>query len=143
MTRKSCRFIIVLVIFFCSVFTNSFANETDSLKKLLTTKIADTTRVNVLNALSKSLFSLNPDSSVAVATTAKTLAERINYKTGLALAYKNMGIGYYYQGNYKEAILSWQQAIEVYKGIGDKKGIANMLNNQGAIYFNQGDDAKS
>ena len=143
MTRKNCRFIIVLVIFFCSLFTSSFANETDSLKKLLTTKIADSTRVNILNALSKSYFNIKPDTSVTIAMASKTLAERINYKSGLALAFKNMGIGYYYQGKYKEAIITWQQAIAVYKLIGDTKGVANMMSNQGAIYFNEGDDPKS
>jgi class 3 adenylate cyclase len=54
-----------------------------------------------------------------------------------------MGIGYYYQGKYKEAVLTWQRAIEVYQLMDDKKGVANMLSNQGAIYFNEGDDAKS
>jgi hypothetical protein len=34
-------------------------------------------------------------------------------------------------------------ANEVYKILNDKAGIANMLSNQGAIYYNQGDDAKS
>lgn len=143
MTRKNYRCIIVLVIVFCSSFCNSFANETDSLKWLLTSKIADTTRVNILNALSKSFFKIKPDTSVSIAIAAKTLAEKIKYKTGLALAYKNMGIGYYYHGNYKEAVLTWQQAISVYTLIGDTKGVANMLSNQGAIYFNEGDDAKS
>ena len=143
MTRKNYRCIIVLVIVFFSSFCNSFANETDSLKKLLTTKVADTTRVNVLNALSRSFFNIKPDTSVTIAIAAKTLAEKINYKRGLALAYKNMGIGYYYQGKYKEALLTYQEAITVYKLIGDTKGVANMLSNEGAIYFNEGDDAKS
>ncbi|MBL0356800.1 MAG: tetratricopeptide repeat protein [Chitinophagaceae bacterium] len=113
------------------------------MKKLLSTNIPDTIRVNLLNALSKSLFNTNPDTSVIIAASSKAIAERINYKPGLALAYKNMGIGYYLEGKYKEAVLTWQQAIDVYKLTGDKAGVANMLSNQGAVYFAQGDDAKA
>ncbi|MBK6990221.1 MAG: tetratricopeptide repeat protein [Bacteroidetes bacterium] len=54
-----------------------------------------------------------------------------------------MGIAFYLQGKYIDAVNHWQQALEVYKSIGDKVGVANMLSNQGAVYFNQGDDAKS
>jgi adenylate cyclase len=143
MTNKTFRFILLNIAFFFCFCANVYSNEIDSLKKILSTNIADTTRVNVLNALSKSLFNSNPDTSVIIAASSKILAERINYKTGLALAFKNMGIGYYLQGKYKEAVITWQQAIEVYKLIDDKKGVANMLSNQGAIYFNQGDDAKA
>lgn len=143
MIKKNCRFIIAPIIFLFCFYAKAFSTEADSLRKILSTKIDDTTRVNLLNALSKSLFNAKPDTSVTIALTSKLLAEQIDYKTGLALAFKNMGIGYYYQGKYKEAVLTWQQAFEVYKLLGDKKGIANMLSNQGAVYFNQGDEAKS
>ncbi len=137
------RFIITkFLILFCFQ-VSAQTNEADSLKKILFTKIVDSTRVDVLNSLSKSLYSINLDTAVTVALSSKELAEKINYRPGLALAFKNIGIGYYYQGKYKEAVLTWQQAIEVYKLIEDKKGVANMLSNQGAIYFNEGDDAKS
>ena len=84
-----------------------------------------------------------PDTSVKIANSSKELAEKINFKPGLALALKNMGIAYYLQGNYIDAINTWQKALEVYKSNGDKVGVANMLSNQGAVYFNQGDDDKS
>jgi adenylate cyclase len=143
MIKKIARIILINITFLGCFCTTVFANEVDSLKKILSTKIADSTRVNVLNALSKSLFNNNPDTSIVIAGSAKLLAESINYKTGLALAFKNIGKGYYLEGKYKEAILNWQQAIEVYKILNDKTGVANMLNNQGAVYFNQGDDAKA
>jgi adenylate cyclase len=143
MIKKIFRIILINIIFLACFCTTVFANEVDSLKKILSTKIADSTRVDILNALSKSLFNTNPDTSIIIATTAKSLAEQINYKTGLALAFKNIGKGYYLEGEYKEAVLNWQQAIEVYKVLNDKKGIANILSNQGAIFFNQGDDAKA
>ncbi len=143
MINTTCRFILFNFLFFICVQATAQLNVADSLKKILSTDITDTARVNLLNALSKSFFNDNPDTAVTIAMSSKKLAEQINYQTGLALAEKDMGIGYYLQGKYKEAVLTWQQAIEVYKLIGDKKGVANMLSNQGAVYFNQGDDAKS
>ncbi len=143
MIKKILQIIVVNTIFLTGFSMNAFSNEVDSLKKILSTTIDDSSRVNLLNALSKTLFNTNPDSSITIAASAKSLAEKIDYKAGMSLAYKNMGIGYYLQGKYKEAVLTWQQAIEVYKITGDKKGVANMLSNQGAVYFNQGDDAKA
>jgi len=143
MNKKSgCFTIFILFCFFCFK-TNAQSNESDSLTKLLSTNLPDTARVDVLNALSKSYFNTSPDTSVTIAMSSKQLAEKINYKAGLALALKNMGIGYYLPGKYIDAIKTWQQALDVYNLIGDKTGVANMLSNQGAIYFNQGDDAKS
>ena len=137
------RFIAVCFLLFASISANAQQHEIDSLKKLLTTKIFDTTRVSLLISYSKSLAHSSPDSAIIIATEAKLLAEKIDYKAGLALANKYIGMGYYLQGKYKEAVISWQQAIVVYQLIGDKNGVANMLSNQGAVYFNQGDDVKA
>ena len=143
MINKKHWFILFFLI--CLLFNNSNipASNSDSLKQLLKSNLADTTRVSVLNALSKSYFNDAPDTSVKIATSSKELAEKINFKPGLALALKHMGIAYYLQGNYIDAINTWQKALEVYKANGDKVGVANMLSNQGAVYFNQGDDSKS
>ena len=118
-------------------------NDVDSLKRLLNTTVHDTARVNLLNELSKLYFNDNPDTAIIIASSSRKLAEQINFKTGLALAIKNMGIGYYLKGEYKDAVINWQQALEVYKQYGDEKGVANMLSNQGAVYFAQGDDVKA
>lgn len=142
MLAKKVSYILIL-IFYCLLSFDAKANEIDSLKRILSSNINDTTRVNVLNALSKSLFNSNPDSAIFIATNAKKLAENIHFNKGLALAIKNIGIVYYQQGKFKDAVITWQEAIEIYTKIGDKIGIANMLSNQGAVYFNQGSDAKA
>ncbi len=134
--------LINLLLFFCLNATAQ-NNETDSLQKLLSAKIPDSIRVNLLNALSKSYFSSNPDTAIAIAMSSKKLAEESKYYPGLALAWKCMSNGYYLKGKYVETIKSCQQAMEVYKVIGDKVGVSNMISNQGAVYFNEGDDAKA
>jgi len=143
MICKKSLFIAAVLIFNVCMNACAQQNEQDSFKTLLSSSTYDTARVNLLNAFSKTLSHSNPDSSIIIATEAKLLSEKVNYQTGLALAYKNIGMGYYLQANWKETVLAWQEAAEVYKSIGDKKGVANMLSNQGAVYFNQGDDEKA
>ena len=143
MMNKIGRIIFLTLLFIFSFSAVSFANEMDSLKKLLSSPLTNTARVDVLNALSVSYFNDNPDTSIVVAASAKVLAEKINYKPGLALALKNMGRGYYMKGEYVDAIKKWQMALDVYKQINDRKGEANILNNMAAVYFNKGDEAKS
>ena len=53
-----------------------------------------------------------------------------------------MGKGYYLKGKHIDAAKTWQQALDVFKLVGDKTGVANMLNNPRAVYFKQGDEAK-
>ena len=49
-----------------------------------------------------------------------------------------MGKGYYLKGKYIDAVKTWQQALDVFKLVGDKTGVANMLGKQVAVYFKQG-----
>ena len=143
MMRFPFRFFLFIFLSATCLITSAQTNDADSLKKLLSTEISDTSRVKLLNALTKSFFNIKPDTSIIIATTSKKLAEEISYQPGLALALKNIGYAYYLQGKYIDAIKNWQQAIEVYKLAGDKTGVANMLSNEGSVYFNQGDDAKA
>ena len=143
MINNSCRFIILVFLFLVSLQSAAQPNEADSLQKIFSANIADTQRVDLLNTLTRDFFKENPDTALVIAMSAKNLAEKAGYKTGLALALKNIGRGYYMQGKYFDAIKIWQEALEVYKSVGDSTGVANMLSNQGAVYFNQGDEAKS
>lgn len=143
MVKFAGRLHLLFLLLTVSISTTAQADVSDSLMNLINKTADDSNKVKLLNSLSKSLFDADPDSSVAVAGISKKLAEEIDYKPGLSLALKNMGIGYYLQGKYVEAINSWQQALEVYELTGDKTGVANMLSNQGAVFFNQGDDAKA
>ncbi len=141
---KGANRLILLTLIICFSFQSRVqANEVDSLKRLLSSNIHDTTRVNVLNALSKAYINSNLDSSIAIAMNAKKLANEIHFNTGFVLAIKNIGNGYYQRGKFKEAVITWQEAITIYTLLNDKKGVANMLSNQAVVYFNQGDDAKA
>ncbi len=143
MNKKMIRFIFFNLFIICCFCNKAEANPIDSLKQLIGKSAPDSVRVDLLNALTKSLFNDNTDTALVVAESSRKLAEQVSYLPGLALALKNIGIAHYKKGEFKDAIIGWQQALDVYSQIGDKVGVANMLSNQGAVYFNEGNNTKS
>lgn len=115
----------------------------DSLKNVLSQSVEDTNKVKVLLELSRIMGNNATNEGLSYSILAKDLAIKLDYKKGLALAYKNIGKSYYILGNYLEAFNAWDQSLKVYEASGDEIGVANILNNIGAVYFNQGDDAKA
>ena len=135
---------IIFLAFLMLVYSlNAWAERSDSLKTLIQNGRDDTLKVNNLLELSKTYFSTAPQDAITYAQQAKTLAEKLQFRKGEAYALKNIGIGYYQQAQYVEAINVWQRSLEVFDSIGDKVGVSNILNNQGSVYFNQGDEAKA
>jgi class 3 adenylate cyclase/Tfp pilus assembly protein PilF len=105
--------------------------------------VGDTNTVNSLLLLSKNEFGSDPDKAIQYALQAKQLAEKIDFKKGLALALKNIGIVNSNQGKYIEALDYYQQSLKIFKSINDDNGISNLENNIGALYLNQGDETKA
>jgi class 3 adenylate cyclase/TPR repeat protein len=103
----------------------------------------DTTWVNTLVQESKKYFTDDPGKSIDLATQAKTLADKINFPKGGALALKNIGIVYYFQGKHLEALDYYTQSLNVFKEIKDNSGIANLYSNIGVVYYDRGDDTKA
>jgi len=132
---------IILLLF--SAVTPAQQAAIDSLRGVLEKSGRDTVRVKILLDLSGRLMRSSPSGSIAYAQQAAELSGNLNYLSGLALALKNIGMGYYFEGNYIETLYFWQQSLATYEAMGDRLGVANILNNLGAVYFNEGDDAKA
>jgi adenylate cyclase len=132
--------LLVLTLIFVLPYA-AFCQTThiDSLKRLVPGLPKDSTRVNLLNDISKKLYFENPEDAIKYAEKAKELSEEIGYKKGLGYSLKNIGLGYYALGNYPEVLVNWQQSLDVFQSIGDKPGEANMLSNIGAVYVDKGD----
>jgi adenylate cyclase len=137
--------IVFFVITLFSFLTQCIAQNTqiDSIKKVLNVAKEDSLKVNSLLALSKEFFSASPQEAINYATEAKVLAEKIHYRSGLAYAYKNIGIGYYMQADYVESLGNYDKSLAIFDSLDDKVGMANILSNEASIYFNQADDEKA
>ncbi len=133
---------LIKIFLFIFLTGNSFLVFSQS-KNSADTAGADTDVVNSLLSLSRDNFGTNPDSAIVYSLQALEVAKKINFKKGEALALKNIGIANYYQGNYVDALDSYQKSLSAFQSINDLNGISNIQNNIGAIYMNQGDNVKA
>ena len=121
----------------CILSFGLFAQNTDSLGALLKTKLADTTRVQILNKLSRNYVVSNPDTAFEFARQAVELAEKVHDSKGIALSYLNIGRTYYFLSDNGKALEFSFKSLTEYEKLNDKKGIATAANNVGGIYYVQ------
>jgi len=135
---KSTNLVLYLFLLSTGITINAQNTRVDSLKTLLSTLGEDTTKVNTLNTIAEELYRANPDEAIRYGSEARNLAEQLNYPAGEALANKNIGLGFYTQGEYPEASRYWEQAIALYEELGDDQLVVNLQSNMGAIYLTTG-----
>ncbi len=140
--RDSILILIIFSLFFPSILRGQ-DKQLDSLVRAVSKMNNDTSKVNTLNAISKKYFTTDPEKSVFYGLQSSAIAKKLNFKRGLAYAYKNTGIGYFYRGKYIDAVKSYESSLQTFDSLGDKKGEANIYSNMGNVYYNQGDDDKA
>jgi serine phosphatase RsbU (regulator of sigma subunit)/Tfp pilus assembly protein PilF len=124
-------------------FVNSQNTVIDSLTNLLATTEIDTSKINILNLLSLKLVGSDLEKASEYSNQAITLSIQSSYKEGLALAYKNLGIINFYQGNLEKAIENSTLSAETYKIINNKDGEARAYMNIGIFYKTLGNYDKA
>lgn len=134
-------FLVLIGLYFFNVCAQT--REIDSLESVIAKMPDDSLKVNAIIHLSSLFYRTSPAEAILYGEMALEMAERVNFSEGKAYAEKSVGMGYYFQGNYIDALVSWQQSLKTFESIGDKLGVANMLNNLGAVHFNEGDDPKA
>ncbi len=102
----------------------------------------DTALVNALLQQSKEKLADDPSKAIILANQAKVLAEKIDFLKGKGYALKNIGLAYYYQGIFPDALASWNESLQTFEILKDDIGIANLLNNIGGLYADEGNEAK-
>ncbi|MFC2148621.1 adenylate/guanylate cyclase domain-containing protein [Bacteroidota bacterium] len=135
---------LICAVLFAAMPGISQESQIDSLKKVIEVGARDTTRVNNLNALSVAILQDEDISgSLIVSGQAGKLADELGYLKGKAYAEKNIGMAYYYQGDYLQVLDHWTKSLETFETIEDPQGISNMANNLGAVYYSQGSNTKA
>ncbi|MDZ4708685.1 MAG: adenylate/guanylate cyclase domain-containing protein [Saprospiraceae bacterium] len=130
--------------FFCLfIVLPSYASNLDSLKTLLQGRLVDTAKIDLLIKMSSELLGVNNDSSIVFSKIAVQLADSINHPEKKAYALKNVGLGYYYKGEFLEVLNFWEKSLATFRLIQNQAGISNLLGNLGAVFFNQGDNVKA
>lgn len=111
----------------------------DSLKRALDSEKNRATRVDLLNGIAYAYYDYDDSLAMVYAVKALELAEDADNSKGLKYAHTLVGIGYYSQGNYKEALLHFRKSdhIEV-AGASPEASYNSMM--MGKILFEQARD---
>ena len=133
----SCKRIIFCV---CVLFA-SLTGWTQTVEQTPLTN--DTASVNKLLRESKKHLGDDPAKSISLAIQAKEMAEKIDFPLGRASAFKNIGLGYYFQGKFLETLEYWNESLKIFEELKDDLGVANLLNNIAAVYADQGAEEKA
>lgn len=118
-------------------------NELDSLKTALANSPDDTSKVNLLLELGSNIDPLRMEEALAYNEEANKLAEHLKFRIGQGYALKNIGLIYFYQGDYDEVRKYWQQSLDKFRQTEDSLGVSNLLSNLGAIFSEQGNHKKA
>ncbi len=95
---------------------------------------ADTTSVDSLNKLAYTNYRDNAEQTLSYAGQALKLAKKLNYKGGIAEAYRLLGIGNSSLGNKEKAVQEYLTALSYFKGSKNPAGEAKVYNNIGNEY---------
>lgn len=143
-TMKLWNFAILLIIMlsFPEGFqANAQAHQKiDSLARLLSKyPQEDSLRVRLLNQLGFEYWTINPQQSERYGREAHRLATQLNDETGLAMAYRVVGVSYWSRGEFYHALVHLFKSQELYKKLGDHLGEGNATMNIGLVYADQKD----
>jgi serine phosphatase RsbU (regulator of sigma subunit) len=133
-----------LLFLFCTIAHGQQNRVIDSLRNALKAEKNDTNKVNILNSVSFNLDrAANFDSALVYAGYAQILAEKLNFKKGVAKAHDEIAYVYADEDNYPKALENEEKALAIYQELGNKNAIGSEYNRIATAYWKQGNFPKS
>ena len=133
----------LLLLFICSfTWTNAqtYLEQADSMIQLLDQTTDQREQVDLLNEISYCYRRLTFKDVLEYGRKAEQLAKAIDYKEGLCVAYKNLGIGYYKKGAPRDTTLHYyQSSLKLAEQLEDYYTQAALSNNIALVHFEQTD----
>jgi len=115
----------------------------DSLLTQLPKAKDDTNKVNLLNDISFTYYYIKPDEGIKFGKQALELANKLNWKKGVAHANHRIGSNYIFKSDYSKSLEYLFSALTKFKELKDNNGIARVFSNIGIIYSDLGDYSKA
>jgi two-component system NtrC family sensor kinase len=136
---KMKRILFILLVF---ITFNSYAQDrtADSLKQLLNTEIADTTRVLVLRSLAYQYCETKPDTALILGQQGLAIARQNGFVRGEAGCLSSLGLIFMKNGNYSKSLDYYLQALKLYESLNDNDRISGVYINIGLVYNIMGDE---
>jgi two-component sensor histidine kinase/Tfp pilus assembly protein PilF len=108
-----------------------------------TPTIKDTTKVNMLFNVAMLYSNGDPETSLKYANRQLALAEKIDFKYGIATGLNLLGTLHDRNGDYQKALPLYVRAISVFEKMGDQQMQTDVYNNIGAMYIARGIPAQA
>ena len=115
-------------------------NQIDSLVLVLKKDKDDTNKVNALNLLAWEFKSRFTDTAIVLSGKALQLAQKNNWKKGIAISFHQLGVFNYFKSNLELSLSYYTNALELWKQVFPPEGgkwAAKTLSNIGGIYNQQ------
>lgn len=113
-------------------------DRVDSLLHQLPKANEDTNKVKLLIDLSHTYYSINPDEGLKYGEQGLALADKLDWKKGIANASRTIAGNYGYgKSDYPAALKYSSQALQLFREIGDKTGTARILGDMGVVLWYQ------
>jgi tetratricopeptide (TPR) repeat protein/DNA-binding CsgD family transcriptional regulator len=98
----------------------------------------DTAHVNILNKLCWEYRRRDTGKGIEYGLVAVKISRELNYKEGLASAYKNLGVNYWIRAEYDRAEFYYDQALQLFKELDNQAETGNLHNLYGLLNWNRG-----
>jgi len=108
----------------------------DSLRAVLRLSKEDSSTARLLDEIAYEYRIKQPDTGLAYGERALLLAEKANWKSGMARSYNCIGINYYMLSDADSSLKYHQKALGSYQQLGDSSGIGWSMCYLGAVYVN-------
>ncbi|HXL58881.1 MAG TPA: tetratricopeptide repeat protein, partial [Chitinophagaceae bacterium] len=115
----------------------------DSLLIQLPKLSKDTGKVKLLNDLSDTYAYINANEGIKVGEQSLSLAQKLNWRKGIATAINSIGAGFEAKSDFPKALEHYLKALKLFEALGDKQGISKSLGNIGIVYDYQSDYPKA
>lgn len=128
-THRMRKWVIILLL--CAGCSSARAQVADSLQRLLLEAGRDKEAVSLYYAYGKAIEDEQPDSAVYYYKKAKQLSEDLGYKKGMATFASNYIVVLNRRGQFREALVVAEEALEIYKETGDDYDLTTAYMNVG------------
>ncbi len=106
----------------------------DSLNTILLNSSPDTLKIEVANNLAEEWITINPSNTHKIASQVLVLAKRLQNPLGIANAWNNLGLYYYYVDSYDSALTCYNNAVDISQGLWTRLPRGKAYYGMGNIY---------
>lgn len=142
MKLLKCATFLLLLFSLSNFFAQRKKLNLDSIYKTIEHS-ADSSKVKKLNTISRAIVTSDPDSSRGLSTRALQIAEKINFKPGIASAYFLLGYVENIKGINDKAIVLFEKSLRIYEELKRRDDISNLYNSIANIYLQIGNKTEA